>query len=300
MTKRQGKRTLIGLVVSCVLLLVAIIGFWFTTEQKPMLEEVDDVQEAILRDDAYGVLLLGSDKGATRTNGGDHTDSITYVAINKKKNKAYALPIYRDSLIFNQCSNQSININHVYRDNGATCLSEAVSILLDLPVNYHIYITANGFVDLFNAIGPLELTAEASYCSEFGNNHESYCFTEGQTDKLTGNALLAYTRYRGKHSGEKRAMRHIQVLNKGFARCIEDTVACGAAVLRGMLKEDIETNLPYEELLTLGVFTNLEGLSTLTGVNFEDKTGWHHRIDEDDLTDKTSLIRREIFDEKTS
>jgi len=294
MMKKKQMRIAGLLGLSCVLLGATIIGIWLLRGEEEIVEQqVESV--ALLTKEAYGILVLGSDKGATKTNGGDHTDSITYVAINKQTNKAYALPIYRDSLLHNQCTNEDININHVYRDSGSSCLVQSVTTMLRLPVDYHIYITSNGFVDVMNAIGPLEISAEASYCSAFGNDEHEYCFAEGESKALSGNALLAYSRYRGTTSGEKRAMRHVQVLNKAFAECIASPLICGGAIAQGVLRQDIQTDLPYEEALSLGFVSDLTLLSTITGTNFEDTTGWHHKIDEDDLHEKVEKIRTEIF-----
>jgi len=293
MRKRQG-RMVVLLGLCCVLLMSTIIGLLLLQGEEEVVEQAI-TPPPVLTKDAYGILVLGSDKGATRTNGGDHTDSMTYIAINKQKKQVYALPIYRDSLLHNQCTNEDININHIYRDSGAACLTQSLASRLGVPVDYHVYITSNGFVDVMQAIGPLDITAEASYCSPFGNDEQTYCFVEGENEQLTGNALLAYTRYRGKTSGEKRAMRHVQVLNKAFVRCMNEPLLCAEVVAQGIVKQDIQTDVPYEEALTLGFVTDFTLLATITGTNFEDEHGWHHKIDEDDLREKVEKIKAEIF-----
>lgn len=288
--------TLVIALISVTILTTTLLSNKKVYYDKTLLETIT-VPEATnkLVGDYFGVLVLGSDQGATKTNGGNHTDSVTYVAINKKTNKAYALPIYRDAFVYNTCTGVSVNINHIYRDSGADCMVESVSGLLGLPIDYYIYITSNGFVDLFNEIGPLAITAEATFESKFGNDDNIYYFTNGQTQDLNGNQLLAYTRYRGNTSGEMRAQRHIQVLNKAYEVCLADATTCLGAVVKGMLSHDIQTNLPYESVFDIKNVAHLEMMTTLAGTNFEDATGWHQRVSETDLAEKVAIIKAEIF-----
>jgi len=296
----KNKIVVLGL-LAIILILATGIGIFAFMQQKTIIYNKDLIETLTVPEakkisgDYFGVLVLGSDQGATKTNGGNHTDSITYVAMNRKTKKAYALPIYRDAFIYNKCTNTSVNINHIYRDSGAECLTTSVSDFLGVPVDYYIYITSNGFVDLFNTIGPLTITAEASYCSKYGNDENEYCFTDGQTQELNGNQLLAYARYRGNTSGERRAMRHIQILNKAYEKCVGNKLICLSAVSQALDSDNIQTDLPYESVIDLGHITQLEMLSTIAGSNFQDDTGWHQGVNENDLHEKVDKIKNEIF-----
>lgn len=301
MSKLKENRNIILIAIMCVLLIFASVLVYMglngkaSFDTRKPVEIINPAEVQNLTEDYYGILVLGSDQGATRTNGGNHTDSVTYLAINKKTQKAYALPIYRDTIVSVVCDGTSKNVNQVYRDNGPECMRESVAALLGVPIDYYAYITSNGFVDILNGIGPITVTPEASYCSKYGNDDQEYCFTEGSTKEMTGNELLAYARFRGNTSGEARANRHVQLLNKFFEKCLGDTKLCGAKVLTGYLSNDIQTDLPFEEVLQLTAPIYLENLGVISGSNFEDASGWHQRMNEDDKQAKIARIQQEIF-----
>lgn len=301
LTAVQKRIILIALAALLVVSGIATAVIWSLPQQtntENATKKVDqrpDIQMKELTKDYYGVLVLGSDEGATKTNGGNHTDSVTYIAINKKTGKAYALPIYRDAYVKVACSDNSVNINQIYRDYGADCLKQSVADLLGLQVDYKIYITSNGYVDILNTLGPLEITPEASYCSKYGNDENEYCFVEGQTKMLNGNELLAYARFRGNTSGEARANRHVQILNQIYSVCFDKKQDCATAVLRLMATKDIQTDLPFNEVLEIQQQVFLESLGVIAGSNFQDDAGWHQRVNESDLATKRDKIKTEIF-----
>lgn len=303
MKMKIDKKSKIYLIVIAVVAIILITGSIFVATNRKQVIEMQkaditfvnpgDLKE--LQNDYYGILVLGSDHGATRTNGGNHTDSVTYLAVNKKTKKIYALPIYRDVIIDVICTGEQKNINHVYRDNGADCLKQSVENLLGIQVDYQVFIMSDSFVNLFNTIGPLTITPEASYCSKFGNDDQEHCFTQGVTQEMTGNQLLAYTRFRGNTSGEMRANRHVQVLNAAYALCQNNKVQCGAAVLSELQSNKLQTDLPFEEVLDLQLPLEIENIGVVKGSNFEDANGWHQRMDETDKNEKVRKIQEEIF-----
>ncbi|GBU10604.1 transcriptional regulator LytR [Erysipelotrichaceae bacterium] len=302
LAKIMNKKTIIAIIA--ISLLVGTIALTVVVSSRTkdgiaLNQKAENIRSEFslgkLKGDYFGVLVLGSDEGATRTNGGDHTDSMTYIAINKKTNKALALPIYRDVLMAVSCADTAVNANQIYRDYGSKCLADSIEDMIDLPVDYQVYITSNGYVDILNAIGPIEVIPEATYESKFGNDDITYKFVEGQKQELTGNALLAYARFRGATSGESRANRHVQLLNGIFKNCTEKKAICGKKVIELMLTKDIESSIPFEELLEMKDLATIENLGVIAGTNFEDETGWHQRMNRADLEVKAQKIREEIF-----
>jgi Transcriptional regulator len=297
----KKQKIILSIAVSCTLIVSIIIAaiFWSTQNIVLLQKTVGDFDityNPTLSKDYYGILVLGSDQGATRTNGGNHTDSMTYVAINKRLNKAYALPIYRDTFVYDVCNDVNRNANQFYRDVGVECLKNSLSEMLDLPIDYYMYITSNGFVDVLNDLAPLMVTAEATYCSDrFGNNDINYCFDNGVTYEMDGNELLAYTRYRGNTSGESRANRHIQVLDEIYTQCLNKADICLRTVYERINSGDIQTDIVYEEIIDLKMPTHLENLGIIAGSNFQDESGWHQRHNQDDLNEKANRIKNEIF-----
>ena len=70
---------------------------------------------------------------------------------------------------------------------------------------------------------------------------------------------------------------------------------CLSAVSQALDSDNIQTDLPYESVIDLGHITQLEMLSTIAGSNFQDDTGWHQGVNENDLHEKVDKIKNEIF-----
>ncbi|MGL5043164.1 MAG: LCP family protein [Culicoidibacterales bacterium] len=300
LTKRQ--KILISCSLSIMLSLTmvsALVLMSMPPTKMAVLEKKEFAPPVLIADqitsDYYGMLVLGSDKGATKTNGGNHTDSITYVAVNKQTNKAITLPIYRDTLIKLSCADKSVNINQVYRDFGADCLKQSFADMSGLRVDYFTYITSNGYVDLLNLIGPITITPEASFCSKFGNDETNYCFTDGLEKQMTGNELLAYARFRGNTSGEARANRHMQLLKEIYKTCTDKKIECSTKVLQQVITGDVATDMPIQEAFELKQITDIEALTVVKGSNFQDAEGWHQQIDASDLKNKADKIKMDIY-----
>ncbi|TLG73876.1 LCP family protein [Culicoidibacter larvae] len=250
---------------------------------------------ATFNKDVYGVLLLGSDEGATNTNGGNHTDSLTYLAVNRRTGEVIALPIYRDAFIPISCkSGTSDNANRIYRDYGAECLKQSVSALLGLPVDYYLYTTSDAFVTILNDIGPVAITPDESFCSNFGNDDQEYCFESGVSQNMNGNELLAYARYRGNSSGERRAERHVPMIQGILNQCAADKRVCAGSVLVQMANGKVQSDIEVEAAIDLLRATKVESLGVVGGSNFEDEHGWHQRVDLDDLVKKVQIIRERM------
>lgn len=288
-----------------LLLFLGIIQFQISTHQLDRSEKPEMTQN-VEPDRIYeSFLLLGSDKGAEKTNGGDHTDSITYVAYSPTLNKVYAIPIYRDVIVSLVCGGEK-NINHVYRDHGADCLVQSVENLLDLPVDYYVYTTSDAFVRIGDQIGGVVVPSNETFCSEYSNNGQTYCVEAGKEYTMNGNMLLAYARDRNHGSGVPRANRH-QAIVSGFAKgCLQQLSACSVGVQQEVEKGNVAHNLPIATILQIQASsikptTTFEfiPLDALKGSNYADAQGvWHMKPDAQDIAAKKAIIQTAFGERK--
>lgn len=308
------KRLQIGLSILLVIAIVIALICAFVLPKKESGSTQKDVvvskpteaeKQEIKKEKYYGFLFLGSDKGAGKTNGGNHTDSIMYVAYNPEKKKAYIIPIYRDTFLSLTCGGEK-NINHVYRDNGADCLMTSVSKMLTLPVDYYIYTTADAFVSITDSIGGVPIVAEETFCSVYSNDEKTYCVEKGQSYQMSGNMLLAYARDRNHGSGVPRANRHQAILSALMQGCMNQFGACMKESTVQMVKGNIAHNIPVTSLSDLkeSVFqpnekVELVSMGSISGENYADSENvWHMRVDPADITNKKKIIESD-FGERT-
>lgn len=271
--------------------------------EKPKTVEKPKQEELRKSEKYYGFLILGSDSGLHP--GSDYTDSITYVAYNPEKNKAYAIPIYRDAIVTLTCGGEK-NINHVYQDNGPDCLMQSVSKMLNMPVDYYTYATADAFVRVADAIGGVVITPKETFCSHSSFiNGKEYCVTAGQTYTMDGNMLLSYSRDRNHGNGVPRANRHQDVISSYARSCIGKLDKCALGVTKEMKDKKVATNLKIDTLMdlkktVLKPTTTFEfvALGAIAGSNYEDATGWHMKLDPGSIAEKRAAIIADFGERK--
>lgn len=281
----------IVMIILCILLFLSLfIIIFFVSHQKKYSRVQNEMKQEVLNE-TFGMLILGSDLGATQTNGGNHTDSLTYATINLKTGKAVLLPIYRDALILDVCQSSEKNINHIYRDSGVGCLKKSFEKAFDLPVKHYIYITADGFVDFFNVLPKAKIIAQETFCSNFGNDDKQYCFSEGIEYEMNGNELLAFARYRGNSSGLVRAQRNTKILPELYNVCTKNKNECLTSIFNVILQKKIQTDIPFTMIMSKDNPLYFEVLTVLQGENYEDNQKiWHQSVNREDLQKKREKL----------
>jgi len=247
-----------------------------------------------------GILLLGLDKDGGKNTDAGHTDSITYIAANTQTKQAYALPIYRDTNIPLACDDTSENINRIYAQRGVKCLAESTSEFLNLPINNYIVLTMIGFVNIIDALGSVSITPAETFCSHYGISEKvTYCFTEDEPTRMSGDEAIAYVRYRGGGNGERRANRQVAMIKAVKDQCLADVFGCYNKI-SGHLPNVMKTNFSINEIPNLlqlfGRDFALETLDVIRGRNVELSEGnWTEYANEEDKLEKTAIIRQQIF-----
>lgn len=274
-------------------------------EPKPATPEPKPKPEVPQKSEKYyGFLMLGSDNGLHP--GSDYTDSITYVAYSPEKNKAYAIPIYRDALISLTCGGEK-NINHVYQDNGPDCLMQSVAKILNMPVDYYIYTSADAFVRVADAVGGIPITPQETFCSSSSLvGGKKYCVTAGKTYTMDGNMLLSYSRDRNHGSGVPRANRHQDILASYARTCLTKFDKCARSVTAEMKNKKIAHNFKLTSLLDLQKSVikptttfSFVPLGAIVGTNYADAAGsWHMKLDPGSIAEKRGAIIADFGERK--
>lgn len=312
--KNNKKKLQIGLSIVLVIAIVIALMYTFvlpknkntSTPNDAAVSTPTEVKEPEIKKEVYyGFLFLGSDKGAENTNGGNHTDSITYVAYSPEKNQVFTMPIYRDVLLSLTCGGE-LNINHVYRDKGAECLMKSVEQMLTMPVDYYVYTTADGFVSMTDSIGGVDVMSQETFCSPFSNDGKTYCVEAGKSYTMSGNMLLAYARDRNHGSGVPRANRHQAILAALSKKCVDQFTACATGATKEMIKGNVAHNLPIASILDLQKTILLPKnelkvtrLDAIKGENYADSSGeWHMKVDSADIQAKKTTIQATLGERK--
>jgi LCP family protein required for cell wall assembly len=134
---------------------------------------------------------------------------------------------------------------------GINRITETVSHLVDLPVDYYVVIDFNGLEKLVDALGGLEVDVEQDM------NHDDYAgnlhiHLKQGLQTLNGEQLVQYARYRDKKLGDLGRMpRQQKVVRLLLEEMMKKKHLPKLPELAGMFYESVQTNLTLDQLLAL-------------------------------------------------
>ena len=168
------------------------------------------------------MLLLGM-RGEKLTGGGLLADTIMVASIDPKNNKVAMLSIPRDLYVKDPGRDSRSKINAVYAygeekkpGGGMEDMKEVVGEIVGQPIHYAMAINFQGFTDLVNAVGGVEVDLKQPFEEAMQFNEEkpcdSYVFT-----KPTG-------KYENKYYVRKNGTKY---LAKNYPLCTNPNTECG-------------------------------------------------------------------------
>lgn len=193
--KRKGLKIFLIVLLVLVLALIGYLGYayWKTSStfdkiHTPISGKANS-SVSLDKKQPFSVLILGVDE---REGDKGRSDTLIAATVNGKTNKIQMLSIPRDTktLIPGYDSNpHKINAAYTY---GGVKMADATTtqFLNGIPFNYYIKINMDGFKDLVDAVGGVEVTNDKD-----GLKLGSKTFEKGKIS-LNGTDALAYVRIR--------------------------------------------------------------------------------------------------------
>lgn len=168
---RRRRRT-IGITVAVVLVLVlggagAAFAYYYSTLSNNLHDGVDqDLRNALVKTDLatepFYVLLMGTDGSAERAASdqyaGDQfrTDSMILTRVDPVNKKVTMVSIHRDTLVdMGEYGQNKLNAAHAI--GGPAMTVETVSKLAGVPISHYAEINFDGFKDIVDALGGVEV-----------------------------------------------------------------------------------------------------------------------------------------------
>ncbi|PAQ12878.1 LytR family transcriptional regulator [Bacillaceae bacterium SAOS 7] len=193
--------------------------------------------------EAFTVLLLGVDE---REGDRGRSDTMLLMSVNGEENSVKMLSIPRDTRVEIVGKGTEDKINHAYAFGGVDMSAKTVEQFLDVPVDYYVEINMDGFKDLVDAVGGIEVE------NTFAFTYDGETFPKG-TITLTGEEALKYTRMRyedpqGDFGRQARQRQVIQgILDKGASM----TSVLKYNEILGALQKNVQTNLTVDEMMNI-------------------------------------------------
>ncbi|UOY91316.1 LCP family protein [Ectobacillus sp. JY-23] len=193
--------------------------------------------------DPFSVLLVGVDE---REGQNSRTDSILVLTVNPQMKSTKLVSIPRDTRATIVGMNKKDKINHAYAYGGIEGSILTIENFLDIPIDYYIKVNMEGFRDIVDAVGGIDVN------NKFAFELDGVYVPEGAVH-LDGEQALQYARMRkedpnGDFGRQKRQREVIQkILDKGASF---SSLTKYDKVLKA-LEQNIKTNLTFKEMMDI-------------------------------------------------
>lgn len=167
--KQRKKRIGLAIVASFLVLVLAGIGVAFAYISSIDRNLQDGLGEELMStltasdspSDPFYMLLIGIDKseereGSNAFGGAYRTDSMILTRVDPQNKKITMVSIYRDTRV-NLPGHGQQKINAAYAFGGPALAVKTVSELAQVPIHHYAEIDFNGFEDIVNALGGIEV-----------------------------------------------------------------------------------------------------------------------------------------------
>ncbi len=248
-----------------------------TADALPIIPPPEEFQSSAAAMDPINILLLGTDERPDESSP-PRTDTLILLTLDPQSNTAGMLSLPRDLLVplpglnFNAKINTAYGYGETerYTGGGPQLAMDTVNHLIGRPVDYYIKINFNGFVQIVDLIGGIDLAvAEAIYDEEYPTSDygvETFYLAAG-LQHLDGETALKYARTRHGDSDYGRSRRQQEVIravaDKVLSLDMIPTLLPKALMLVSTMRNSIDTNLPLMKQYEIATYLQAGALNDI-------------------------------------
>lgn len=245
-------------------------------------------QEVILNDqDPFSVVLLGVDE---REDDRGRSDTVIVMTVNPAEQSTKMVSIPRDTYTEIVGRDTMDKINHAYAFGGIEMSMATVENLLDIPIDYVMQVNMEGFQDIVDAVGGVEVNNTMAFDEFAAGNLE-----------LNGEEALAYVRMRkqdpnGDFGRQDRQKQVIQGIMKEGASV---NSLLNFREIFTALGDNVRTNMTFDEMMD--VQSNYrDAIGTVDQIMVEDGYGetingvWYYMMDDAELAEIQSTLKEHL------
>ncbi len=247
---------------------------------KHLVESADKQLKGEERD-RINILLLGM--GGKNHDGGYLTDTIILASLEPSTGKAALISFPRDLTIpiegmgWRKINNVNAYAEAENQGSGGLAISQALADILDLPIDYYVRLDFDGFVNIINELGGIEVEVENTLDdplypilgqedAEPYENRFEHLYIEKGLQTMDGELALKYVRSRhglgGEGSDFARARRQQQVITAVKNKLLSKYTLFKPLMISNIIDEiqtHLSTNLKLWEILKLwDIFKNVD------------------------------------------
>ncbi|MDN3439767.1 LytR family transcriptional regulator [Planococcus sp. APC 3900] len=301
--EKRNKKKKWPWVVGILGLIVIGLGIYLFTVYNSFTNTLDEMHEPIDREasekratdqelslteqDPFSVLLLGVDE---REDDRGRSDTVVVMTINPAEKSTKMVSIPRDTYTEIVGRGTTDKINHAYAFGGIEMSLATVENLLDIPIDYVMQVNMEGFKDIVDAVGGVEV-----------NNTMAFDDYPAGTIQLNGDEALGYVRMRkqdpeGDFGRQNRQKQVIQAIMKEGASV---NSLLNYKDIFTALGDNVRTNMTFDEMMD--VQSNYrDAIGTVDQMIVEDGYGetingiWYYMMDDAELAEIQSTLKEHL------
>jgi polyisoprenyl-teichoic acid--peptidoglycan teichoic acid transferase len=197
-------------------------------------------------DGPLNILVLGVDQrpGGDVEGTGSRSDTIMLVQVTPQTGTVKLLSVPRDLLVEIGPGDED-RINSAYSYGGIDETMRVFQEYTRVPVENYVVVDFDGFKDIINAMGGVEVDVEDEIPPKYG--------IKDGLQTLNGAQALFYARYRGTPGGDLDRIKHQQRLIAALrSKALGWDTMTNLPEIARVMNRNVETNLGFDEALAIG------------------------------------------------
>lgn len=210
-------------------------------------EEIVYNKQSLKKGEPFAFLLLGTDSDSI-TEG--RSDSIIIGVAEPRTNTLNLVSVPRDSWIPNAQTGKSDKITHAF-NHGVLNTIQSLEDYFQIPITYYAVINMNGFIDMVDAIGGLDINVkkEMQFYDRITNK---YVRISPGIQHMNGNETINYARFRGDAEGDfGRNKRQREVIIELAKQTVDIQNIKNINKITRVLENNFRTNVKSSSIPTL-------------------------------------------------
>lgn len=237
------------------------------------------------------ILLMGVDE---RPGDVGRSDTMVVLTVNPVTEKTTMVSIPRDTKAYIPMKDRYNKINAAYAYGGVEGAVETVEQFLDIPIHYYVKINMEGFRDIVDAVGGIDID------NSFAFTLEGVYITEGK-QHVDGETALQYARMRKEdpRGDFGRQQRQREVIEQVIKEGVSLRSLGNASNIMKALEKNIETNLTLDQILTMQQSYS-KASNHIEQIEIKGEGGmfggdiWYYVVDEQTRTELSKTLQKEL------
>lgn len=299
--RKWGLKRIVSLLLLAVSLIVLLIGFNFfkgmnSVSEKPVAEVFNGVDTL----NGTNILILGTDGRTGQTTDETRTDTIMVLNVNNSDNKLKLVSFMRDTLVtiggYDYKINAAYSLGEQNNQQGAENVRQILKENFDIDIKYYAMIDFSTFATTIDTLFPEGVEIDAQFSTidgetvssvevpndiGFGDQSTPYQTIQVGRQRMNGQTLLNYARYRSDDEGDfGRTRRQQEVLSAVMTQAKNPMKLFSGAEAIGRIIAMTPTTVPQTFMFTQGMGIASDAANGIDRLTIPENGDW---IDDYDL-----------------